>query len=267
MEQQVPGASAPPSPPADPSQVPAQQAALDQSAGDSSTTANPEEGKPEQQERKDHTPPWMRRQLTKARDRAVAAETRAQLLEQRLQLIEQRLSGDQPASDDSGFRNAPDPTQRQQREQHVDPAEIRATIEERVAFDMKCNDAFDKGTKEFGGAFEENLEALKSVGINERALRVIVDADEPHKVLNYLGSNPEEAERIFDLPPVQMARALGRIEAAMNAPKPPPKASNAPEPVKPVGARAGGTAAPSDRDDVQTWMAKRNAQLASRGGR
>lgn len=262
MEQSVPGEVTPPSPAADSNAAPATQAPVDQSA-EATNAEQPEEGTPEQpRKEKESIPPWMRRQVSKARDRAIAAETKALMLEERLARLEARgVAGQQ---DDQQFGNQPDSAIRQHQE---DPASIRREVESRVAFDLKCNDTFDKGAKEFGKEFESNLENLKEVGINERALRVIVDADAPHKVLHYLGSNPEEAEAIFDLPPVQMARALGRIEANLAAPKSPPKISSAPEPVRPVTTRSTGSAAPTDKDDMQTWLQKREAQLRARGGR
>ena len=59
----------------------------------------------------------------------------------------------------------------------------------------------------------------------------------------WLGSNPKEADRIARLSPFLQAKEIGRIEAKLAAdPAPAPKASSAPEPIKPVTNRAASVA-------------------------
>ncbi len=98
------------------------------------------------------------------------------------------------------------------------------------------------------------------VGIDANALGVIVESDEPHKVLKHLGDNPDEASRILGLNPVAMARAIGALEVRLSQPKTKPAASKAPAPITPVSARTGSVHALSDEADMKTWMAARNAQ-------
>ncbi len=98
------------------------------------------------------------------------------------------------------------------------------------------------------------------VGIDANALGVIVEADEPHKVLKHLGDNPDEASRILGLSPVAMARAIGALEVRLSQPKSKPAASKAPAPIVPVSARSASAHALSDEADMKTWMAARNAQ-------
>jgi hypothetical protein len=54
----------------------------------------------------------------------------------------------------------------------------------------------------------------------------------------HLGSNPKEAERIAKLSPFLQAKEIGRIEAKLAAEPPVKKTSSAPEPIRPVTARA-----------------------------
>lgn len=54
----------------------------------------------------------------------------------------------------------------------------------------------------------------------------------------YLGSNPDEADRIASLPPLQASAELGALAVKLDRPKP-KKATNAPDPVTPVGSNNG----------------------------
>ena len=60
-------------------------------------------------------------------------------------------------------------------------------------------------------------------------------------VVYYLGSNPKEAQRISQLPPLLQAREIGKIESKIADNPPVKKTSNAPAPITPVTARANGT--------------------------
>ena len=54
----------------------------------------------------------------------------------------------------------------------------------------------------------------------------------------WLGSNPKEADRISRLSPLLQAREIGKIEAKLSAEPPQKKTTSAPEPIRPVSARA-----------------------------
>lgn len=214
----------------------------------------PEEAKAEEAKQ---PPKWAQKRINELTRDKYRERARAEMLEERLAQIESRLN-QAPAETPGEFTHAQQPQPR------IDHNQIRSEVEQRVAFDMKSNDAFSKGASEFKD-FETKLDTLKSVGVDEKALRVIVDSDMPHKVLYHLGSNPDEAADILSLPPVQMARAIGKLEARLSAPKSPPKTSTAPDPVTPVSARSAGSAEPSDRDDMKTWLQKRQAKIGARG--
>jgi hypothetical protein len=101
--------------------------------------------------------------------------------------------------------------------------------------------------------------------INEAMAEYISDSDIGPELAYHLGKNPSKAASISALSPIKAARELARIESEL-ASKPKPKASNAPEPITPVGVRGKATAsnAPSDDDDMDTWMRKERARVASR---
>lgn len=62
-------------------------------------------------------------------------------------------------------------------------------------------------------------------------------------VIYHLGSNPKEAARIAQLPPILQAKEIGRIEAALADAPPVRKTTTAPAPIAPVTARTTGSAA------------------------
>lgn len=139
-------------------------------------------------------------------------------------------------------------------------------------FDAKCAALVDNGSKEFGEEFDKavkNLGSLQAI-VDEKGeftdfAKLVVDTDEPHKMLKHLGDNPDEAARILNLSPTQQAREIGRLEARLSTqPVTPPPVSKAPPPPSHVGSRNASSTAPSDKDDMKTWMAKREAQLAGK---
>lgn len=132
----------------------------------------------------------------------------------------------------------------QQHQQPGQPQDIDQLVEQRAAakiadqtFNQACNRVFEAGVKSDPN-FATNLQTLKSVGeISRDFLEVITDMDEGHKVLNHLGANPDEADRILSLPPLKQARELAKIEASLGKAAPPPPVSKAPAPITPVGSR------------------------------
>lgn len=91
-------------------------------------------------------------------------------------------------------------------------------------------------------------------------IEVIMDSDLGPDLAYHLGKNPAEAARIAALNPISQVRELGKIEAAIAAPKTTPKPP--PEPVRKVGSKAAGTA----KDPSKMTMAEYVAYRASGGG-
>ena len=86
----------------------------------------------------------------------------------------------------------------------------------------------------------------------------------------WLGSNPKEADRISRLSPIMQAREIGKIEAKLGIEPPQKKTTSAPEPIRPVNARAvnPGVVDTTDPRSTQTmstseWIAaERQRQIA-----
>ena len=207
-----------------------------------------EEGKPADKPKDEPVPKWAQRRFDELTRKRYEAEAKAKLYEEELARYRTKEPGDED---------------RQQPAEKVDPKELYAQAEKAAAFNLKCNSVYEQGTKEIPD-FDKAVTNLRMVGgLSQEALEVIVDAEAPAKVLAHLGSNLEEAASILSLPPVQMARAIGRLEARLATQTPP--VSKAPDPIKPVNtSRAVSSSDPSDKDDIDTWMKKEQERLRAR---
>lgn len=93
---------------------------------------------------------------------------------------------------------------------------------------------------------------------DEAAGLLHVDPDGP-AILYAIGKNPALAAQLHGKPLAMQAMVLGQIKATLKAA---PQVSKAPTPGKPVGSRGGSVNdGPSDDDDINTWLKKRNAQV------
>lgn len=92
-----------------------------------------------------------------------------------------------------------------------------------------------------------------AVPISQEMAGLIVQSDVAADVTYYLGKNPTVAADIASLDAFSMARAIGRLEATVTAPKP-KTATDAPAPIAPIKGRA--TAA---KDPAKMTMAEYKA--------
>lgn len=110
--------------------------------------------------------------------------------------------------------------------------------------------------------------------VTQEMADAIADSDTPAAVAYYLGTNPQEAERIAGLSPAGVARAIGRIEAQLEAK--PPAAAEPPRQITqktvtqappPVTTLSGAPAVVKDLDDMSMaeYDAERRKQRRSRG--
>lgn len=174
---------------------------------------------------------------------------------------------------DKQQQDAPEP----QRETFQnDQAYILAQIDHRAA--QKAAEMIEQREKEresrkLMDSFEERAEKASekypdfeavarnpSLPITPHMAEFISLSESGPEIAYHLGKNPSVSARIAQMSPIGAARELARIETELNAPK--PKASNAPDPINPVGnrGRASVSSLPSDDDDIETWMKKERAR-------
>lgn len=204
--------------------------------------------------------PWFQTridELTKARREA---ERQASEREAELKLLK---AGTVPAADSTV---APAAMTQAEWDRQVNEAADRKLQQQQIQ--SKSQAWVNNGIKDFGREeFDAKCETLTALGGGDRPefMAMIVDPDlipDGHKVVAQLADHPEEAQRILALPPVQMAAALTRF--AMTAPAEKKQVSSAPRPITPIGGSSK-PSAPQDNEPIDSWMAKRKAEVAARG--
>lgn len=168
----------------------------------------------------------------------------------------------------------PEPEQQEPRYTEQDVDRIAAEKVARLQANQRANAIASEGEQlfpDFGDkvrAVTEEIALFDAKGLPTPFMEVVYDSDKPAAVLNYLGENPDEVAEIAAMSPARQARRIAQIEAkldtkpAATTPKPAPKVSAAPEPIKPVKA-----AAQSDEPDINdtaAWIAWSNARDQSR---
>lgn len=224
--------------------------------------AGSQEAEQEQQGKKHDSPEWAQRRINELTRKRYEEKARADYLAKELE----RVRGQEG-----------DGTQQPVREEDVE-ARAERLAEQKIAArqqEAKIAELRSNGAKEFKAEFDTAMTTLQSLGAMDNDPQAIafsaavLESDAPHKVLHYLGTNPDEATRILSLSPVQQARAIGLIEARLATATPnPPSVSKAPPPVKPLGARS---SAPTSlehlpTDDIDTFMKKERERAKARRG-
>lgn len=135
--------------------------------------------------------------------------------------------------------------------------------------DAKSNNVVREGRKAFKDFDDAVVNLTAEVGplFTQRGLptpicEAILDAENPAKLMHYLGSNPDVAAELADLTPIKAAKRIDRIERDLSAA---PKQSAAPKPLTPVRAAASSDGLSSDLP-TDEWMKRREKQLRERSG-
>jgi len=96
--------------------------------------------------------------------------------------------------------------------------------------------------------------------ITQAMVQMMAASDKGADIAYHFGTNPQEAARIAQLPPMQMAREMGLIEAKVSLPKAPTQ-TQAPDPVKPVKPKATATKDPAKMSMSEYIAARNSGQL------
>lgn len=173
---------------------------------------------------------------------------------------------------------------REEREKEEKAQREKTVAEQRAKTEREFRKLSEAAAKEIPD-FVESIEGAEDVMISQSMGEAILESPLGPRIMYHLVKNPTEAARISQLSPNAAIREIGKLEASIESalkaqakpqegddgdPKPEPKKqpSKAPEPIEPVSGRGGpGSQTPSDKDDIKSWLAKRNAQLARQGRR
>lgn len=88
--------------------------------------------------------------------------------------------------------------------------------------------------------YDAALASVKDIAIPPAMQHALLESEYGPEIAYHLAKHPEELQRIATLTPLAAARAIGKIEAALDvdAPQTATRVSNAPRPIRPVGGRA-----------------------------
>lgn len=231
----------------------------------STATAEPGQQQQTTAEAKPAGADWARRRINELTAAKYRERARAEALERELEAYRQQLQqlqrgGAAPAPSDQPQNPTPRPD--------VVEKVAEQIVRERE-FVARCNQVAEAGAKEFKdfSAAMANVSSVAELfdpqGRATPAMEAIIAAEAPHKVLYHFGTHPDEAAQILSLPPLQLARAIGALEARLASKPAPVTTSNAPAPITPIGEGSGDATGskPSEKDDIGTWIAKRREQL------
>lgn len=152
-----------------------------------------------------------------------------------------------------------------------DAAQARVTASDSANKETAALDQRQEDLKTKKVAFEANLngkranfEDFEDVAYGHSFMDMdlaeqIFEMDKGPEVAYHLGSNLDEAERIFALTPVQRARELTKLEFQVEA-LAPKKVSDAPDPINPLGSSEAIQTDP-DKMNADEWQAWRNKQV------
>ena len=142
------------------------------------------------------------------------------------------------------------------------PAKPDTTQQDQAAAAIAHQEWLDKCKAKFPD-FE--TVALKPPGqggpwVNEAMADLIKESEFSAELAYYLGKNPKESKRIYNLTPVQQAREFGKLEGKLTT-KPSAKPTQAPSPIAPVGGGPGaGIDKPLDEVSTDEFIERRNRE-------
>jgi len=101
--------------------------------------------------------------------------------------------------------------------------------------------AFYEAEAEFSAKVPDYNETVSQVGFlaeNDAVAQMILDSEKSAEVTYYLGKNPNEALAVAQMPPLEAARFIGRVEAKITPPTP-KTTTAAPKPVPKISGKSG----------------------------
>lgn len=160
----------------------------------------------------------------------------------------QRLMAERKASEETALK--------QTRDQYE--SQIAQEFQDRISDFREQTEDFDDVVQGSGIFDLPDSPTVKAMSL------AIAESDTGPQILYHLAQNIKEANRIARLSPYAAAREIGKLEATLSTPKP-KKPSKAPDPITPIGGKAGvDSTVPKDSDDIDTWMKKERARLRSK---
>lgn len=162
-------------------------------------------------------------------------------------------------ADDAGYIDALVEYKTDQRMADIEKKmqEQTARVKEMTAFEIREADI----RKEISD-YDEIVNGAIDVPVSESVVSAIKASPNGPAIRYYLAQNPDIAEELINLSPVQAILEIGRLETKINAPakKPAIRPSGAPEPVKPATGTRGKNTVDRERMSDDEWRKLRHAE-------
>lgn len=170
---------------------------------------------------------------------------------------------------DAGDAGGTQPRRQEFRTQQEFDAAVERAASEKAAQTQLSRDVTaieERGAKDYGDRWAPTLETLRTLGgFDPDTFGSIMATDDPVRVLYELGSNPENYQRIMELPAAKRQIELVKLSLTTSNKR---TISGAPKPVDAIGARGStDTAALSDDLPEDEWRRRRAAQKQAAVGR
>lgn len=181
-----------------------------------------------------------------------AAEREAELLRQQMAEFQRRTSGQNEEGEAGNVRQFSEADIERVATQKAAEMTRQKAIGERVGKVLREGEKLD-GFNAAVDAVAEVVPFTDRTGKPTPFIEAVLDTDEPAALLKYLGDNPDEAEELADLTPIQLGRRLTRLEDKL---KKGAKASvsAAPKPLQHLKAGNSGVSTPRTPEELMNEL-------------
>ena len=227
----------------------------------------PEEVTPEQAAKREGR--RFERKLDKAFRQRAEAQAKADILEKRLAELEKaqapRATEGEPTLEKFDFDPEKYATAKAEyaKTQAAKDFETKQRTESQQKAHQKLISDWETKAERGADKYDDWTEKVGELKPTAPFVAALMEADNGDDIAHYLGSNPKEAQRISQLPPLSQVREIGKLEAKLlSTPEKPKTPSKAPAPITPLtGVAQIATEVPSEEDDMATWIKKRQKQV------
>lgn len=238
---------------------------------DAKPDATPEEVTPEQAAKRDGR--RFERKLDKAYRQRAEAQARAEILEKRLAELEKNAAPKPPQEGEprlEQFDFDPEKYAAAKAEfaktQATKEYEAKQKTESQKQAHQKLVSGWEEKAERGADKYDDWQEKVGEIQPNTPWSAALMEAENGDDIAHYLGSNPKEAMRIAQLPPLSQVREIGKLEAKfLSEPVKPKAPSKAPAPIAPLqGTGNSASTEPTEEDSMKEWIVKRNRQVHGR---
>lgn len=135
----------------------------------------------------------------------------------------------------------------------------QARVQEQItALHKSFNERVEKAQAEYPDYKQKVMENDKLI-LNNHVFFTIEQSELAPHILYHIANNPEEAESLNTMPPIQAAMRIGELQAELRIARK-PKLSKAADPIRPLGHRTSPTPKTPDEETMEEYAARRERE-------